>query len=150
MIVPFRFCTTVLFYAQNCPHPVCLPHEDIANLIINFFLSPQVGAKAAVFATASALGVAGATTFTSTTELNLGEAAMSVISGLIPVAHASSDALHPAAYPWNHRLPWQSFDHNSIRRGFKVYQNVCASCHSLNVRLSRKSLVFMFLMITQF
>jgi hypothetical protein len=94
----------------------------------------QVGAKAAVLATAGALGVAGATTYSSATDGKVGEYAMNLLAGLFPEAHASSDALHPAAYPWNHRLPWQSFDHMSIRRGFKVYQNVCASCHSLNVR----------------
>jgi len=45
--------------------------------------------------------------------------------------HASEDKLHPPHYPWNHRYPWQSLDHASIRRGFKVYQQVCSTCHSL-------------------
>lgn len=47
-------------------------------------------------------------------------------------AHASSDALVPAQHPWSHGKPWESFDHASIRRGFQVYQAVCANCHSLN------------------
>jgi len=54
-----------------------------------------------------------------------------LMSGAMPVAHASGDDLHAAAYPWNHRLPWQSFDYRAIRRGFKVYQQVCSTCHSL-------------------
>jgi len=51
-----------------------------------------------------------------------------------------SSALQPAAYPWNHRLPWQSFDHASIRRGHKVYTQVCATCHSLD-RIAYRHLV---------
>lgn len=47
-------------------------------------------------------------------------------------ADCSSSALQPPSYPWNHRLPWQSFDHASIRRGHKVYTQVCSTCHSLN------------------
>lgn len=46
-------------------------------------------------------------------------------------ANASSDGLEPTYYPWSHRLPWQSFDHASIRRGFQVYKQVCATCHSV-------------------
>jgi ubiquinol-cytochrome c reductase cytochrome c1 subunit len=53
---------------------------------------------------------------------------------------ASSDALHVPAQPWNHNLPWESFDYRSIRRGFQVYKNVCANCHSLNA-LSYRHLV---------
>jgi len=48
-------------------------------------------------------------------------------------AHASSARLEPPEYPWNHRYPWQSFDHASIRRGFQVYKQVCATCHSLDL-----------------
>eukprot|EP01114_Cavostelium_apophysatum_P019403 TRINITY_DN624_c0_g1_i1.p1 TRINITY_DN624_c0_g1~~TRINITY_DN624_c0_g1_i1.p1 ORF type:complete len:289 (+),score=54.97 TRINITY_DN624_c0_g1_i1:208-1074(+) len=48
-------------------------------------------------------------------------------------AHASSAKLEPTPYPWNHRYPWQSFDHASIRRGFQVYKQVCSTCHSLDL-----------------
>ncbi|KAK9470947.1 cytochrome C1 family-domain-containing protein [Dipodascopsis tothii] len=41
--------------------------------------------------------------------------------------------LHPAEYPWPHNGLTQGFDHQSLRRGFQVYQEVCASCHSLNL-----------------
>ncbi|KAL6049635.1 iso-1-cytochrome c [Balamuthia mandrillaris] len=47
-------------------------------------------------------------------------------------AHASG-AVRPPEYPWSHRLPWQSFDHASIRRGHQVFSEVCSSCHSLNL-----------------
>ncbi|GAM24213.1 hypothetical protein SAMD00019534_073880 [Acytostelium subglobosum LB1] len=45
----------------------------------------------------------------------------------------SDDFAQPPEYPWNHRFPWQSFDHASIRRGHHVYTQVCATCHSLDM-----------------
>ncbi|KAG2053693.1 cytochrome c1, component of the mitochondrial respiratory chain [Suillus hirtellus] len=57
--------------------------------------------------------------------------------------HANSladDGLHPTAYPWSHKGLFDSFDHSSIRRGFQVYQEVCAACHSLD-RIAWRNLV---------
>jgi len=48
-------------------------------------------------------------------------------------ANASSAKLDPPEYPWSHRYPWQALDHASIRRGFQVYKQVCATCHSLDL-----------------
>jgi ubiquinol-cytochrome c reductase cytochrome c1 subunit len=45
----------------------------------------------------------------------------------------ADEALPAPRYPWNHRYPWQGFDHASIRRGYKVYSQVCAACHSLDL-----------------
>ncbi|KAK9463305.1 cytochrome C1 family-domain-containing protein [Lipomyces oligophaga] len=41
--------------------------------------------------------------------------------------------LHPTEYPWPHSGALDAFDHQSLRRGFQVYQEVCAACHSLNL-----------------
>lgn len=41
------------------------------------------------------------------------------------------DVLHPPSFPWPSNAPWQGFDHASIRRGWTVYKEVCAACHSL-------------------
>ncbi|KAK9457764.1 cytochrome C1 family-domain-containing protein [Dipodascopsis uninucleata] len=41
--------------------------------------------------------------------------------------------LHPAEYPWPHAGWFSTFDHQSLRRGFQVYREVCAACHSLNL-----------------
>jgi len=49
------------------------------------------------------------------------------------IAFASSAKLDAPEYPWTHRYPWQAFDHASIRRGFQVYKQVCATCHSLDL-----------------
>ncbi|KAI5306129.1 cytochrome c1, partial [Ascosphaera atra] len=51
-----------------------------------------------------------------------------------PEGHAMTPAeegLHPTHYPWEHMKWTKSFDHQALRRGFQVYREVCASCHSL-------------------
>ncbi|XP_075490905.1 cytochrome c1-2, heme protein, mitochondrial-like [Primulina tabacum] len=60
-------------------------------------------------------------------------------SGLLScatVAYASDEAEHgleSASYPWPHKGILSSYDHASIRRGHQVYQQVCASCHSMSL-----------------
>ncbi|KAH7926431.1 cytochrome c1, component of the mitochondrial respiratory chain [Leucogyrophana mollusca] len=57
--------------------------------------------------------------------------------------HANSladDGLHPGVYPWPHKGLFDTFDHASIRRGFQVYREVCAACHSLD-RIAWRNLV---------
>ncbi|KAE9466405.1 hypothetical protein C3L33_01684, partial [Rhododendron williamsianum] len=43
-------------------------------------------------------------------------------------------------YPWPHEGILSSYDHGSIRRGHQVYQQVCASCHSMGL-ISYRDLV---------
>ncbi|KAH7022968.1 cytochrome c1, heme protein precursor [Ilyonectria destructans] len=60
-----------------------------------------------------------------------------------PVAFASTPAeegLHSTQYPWVHSQMFKTYDHQALRRGFQVYQEVCASCHSLS-RVPYRSLV---------
>ncbi|KAG6007169.1 cytochrome c1 [Claviceps maximensis] len=60
-----------------------------------------------------------------------------------PVAFAASPAeegLHATAYPWVHQQWLKTFDHQALRRGFQVYREVCASCHSLS-RIPYRTLV---------
>jgi len=40
-------------------------------------------------------------------------------------------ALHPPSLPWSHSGPIDSLDHASVRRGYMVYKQVCAACHSM-------------------
>ncbi|KAJ7224466.1 cytochrome C1 family-domain-containing protein [Mycena pura] len=61
----------------------------------------------------------------------------------LPQVHASLDSdegLHPPAYPWSHMGLFDTFDHASIRRGYQVYREVCAACHSLD-RIAWRNLV---------
>lgn len=45
---------------------------------------------------------------------------------------ASEHGLHAPSYQWSHNGPFETFDHASIRRGYQVYREVCAACHSLD------------------
>lgn len=44
---------------------------------------------------------------------------------------ASGTEVHPQAMPWNHKGIISSLDHASVRRGYQVYKQVCAACHSM-------------------
>jgi ubiquinol-cytochrome c reductase cytochrome c1 subunit len=66
-----------------------------------------------------ALGAAAAGT------LGLGVALQTAVS-------AAALELHPPAYPWSHSGYLSSLDHASMRRGYQVYKQVCAACHSMN------------------
>ena len=44
---------------------------------------------------------------------------------------ASDAGCRPAAYPWYHQGMFATFDHASVRRGYEVYKQVCAACHSM-------------------
>jgi len=46
---------------------------------------------------------------------------------------ANEDSLHPAEHAWSHGGWLSAYDHSSIRRGHQVYQEVCASCHSVDL-----------------
>jgi len=39
--------------------------------------------------------------------------------------------IHAPNLPWSHSGPFDSLDHASIRRGYQVYKQVCAACHSM-------------------
>jgi len=60
--------------------------------------------------------------------------------GEVHAGHLSDEGLHPSSYPWPHRGWFDTFDHASIRRGYQVYREVCAACHSLD-RIAWRNLV---------
>eukprot|EP01023_Acetabularia_acetabulum_P002310 TRINITY_DN1090_c0_g1_i1.p1 TRINITY_DN1090_c0_g1~~TRINITY_DN1090_c0_g1_i1.p1 ORF type:complete len:299 (+),score=67.86 TRINITY_DN1090_c0_g1_i1:77-973(+) len=55
--------------------------------------------------------------------------------GFTSVAAAEDEGeegMHAPTMPWSHNSGLlRSLDHTAIRRGFQVYQQVCASCHSV-------------------
>ncbi|OBZ73492.1 Cytochrome c1, heme protein, mitochondrial [Grifola frondosa] len=78
-------------------------------------------------------------TLASATVLAVGSVAWYTnLYGTLPFigeVHANSPAeegLHSPQYPWSHSGLLDSFDHASIRRGYQVYREVCAACHSLD------------------
>ncbi|EOA24699.1 hypothetical protein CARUB_v10017977mg [Capsella rubella] len=48
-------------------------------------------------------------------------------------ADEAEHGLESPNYPWPHDGILSSYDHASIRRGHQVYQQVCASCHSMSL-----------------
>ncbi|XP_059614424.1 cytochrome c1, heme protein, mitochondrial [Phlebotomus argentipes] len=44
---------------------------------------------------------------------------------------ASGTEVHAPQLPWSHSGLISSLDHASIRRGYEVYKQVCAACHSM-------------------
>lgn len=53
---------------------------------------------------------------------------------------SGEDHIPALDHGWPHHGAMSSFDHASIRRGFQVYRQVCASCHSVN-KIAFRSLV---------
>lgn len=63
-----------------------------------------------------------------------------VVYGEMLPAMAEEESVHPPHYPWNHAGKMDTFDAASIRRGYEVYRQVCAACHSLD-RIAFRNLV---------
>jgi ubiquinol-cytochrome c reductase cytochrome c1 subunit len=57
--------------------------------------------------------------------------AASIASARSVRANQEEDGLHPPHYKWPHTGVFTAYDHASLRRGFQVYKEVCAACHSL-------------------
>jgi ubiquinol-cytochrome c reductase cytochrome c1 subunit len=51
-----------------------------------------------------------------------------------PLAHAQEEATAPLPHPgWSFDGPFGTYDRAALQRGFQVYQEVCANCHSLSL-----------------
>jgi ubiquinol-cytochrome c reductase cytochrome c1 subunit len=53
---------------------------------------------------------------------------------------AEEEVVHPPHQPWSHSGKLDTFDSASIRRGYEVYKQVCAACHSME-RIAFRNLV---------
>ncbi len=64
----------------------------------------------------------------------LSAAVLAVSLTALPLApaQAAGDAKHPAAIDWSFNGPFGTYDRNALRRGYQVYVEVCAACHSMN------------------
>lgn len=94
----------------------------------------------------AAAAAAAAATATATTAVSLTSSRQSTFNppfhplSLTRIVHADDEALHPPHIHWPHSSYLGSFDAAAIRRGYEVYRNVCASCHSMN-RIAFRNLV---------
>ncbi|HRK24643.1 MAG TPA: cytochrome c1 [Beijerinckiaceae bacterium] len=60
--------------------------------------------------------------------------ASGLIAGAASIAHAAGgDTPKPEKQSWSFSGPFGTFDRAQLQRGFKVYKEVCANCHSLNL-----------------
>jgi len=48
------------------------------------------------------------------------------------LASASADMVHSSKLQWPHSGWFDTYDHQALRRGYQVYRQVCAACHSMN------------------
>lgn len=53
------------------------------------------------------------------------------VTAVPTITFLSDDAVPPPSYPWRHTGFFSSFDYAAVRRGYQVYREVCASCHSI-------------------
>ena len=53
------------------------------------------------------------------------------------VAIAAGGTEHPPARKWHFQGPFGTYDRAAAQRGFQVYQEVCAACHSLSLMAYR-------------
>lgn len=53
-------------------------------------------------------------------------------AGVLP-ATAAGDRIDPPRASWSFAGPFGTFDRAQLQRGYKVYKEVCASCHSANL-----------------
>jgi len=76
-------------------------------------VSVGLGKKAALMAVGAVTGVGGAVAYKLDQEVK------------------ANMALHAPKLPWSHSGMIDSLDHASVRRGYQVYKQVCAACHSM-------------------
>ena len=60
--------------------------------------------------------------------------AVSLLAGTAgAVSAAGGDTVHPPRQSWSFSGPFGTFDRAQLQRGFKVYKEVCAACHSMKL-----------------
>lgn len=54
-------------------------------------------------------------------------------AGSLAPAQAAGGGVKPPAYNWSFAGPFGTFDRAQLQRGYKVYREVCASCHAMSL-----------------
>eukprot|EP00039_Didymoeca_costata_P018283 m.332880 g.332880 ORF g.332880 m.332880 type:complete len:304 (-) comp17020_c0_seq1:150-1061(-) len=93
--------------------------------------STQAGASTTSSTWRAAMGLCGTVAVGSGAALAYGE--------MLPIL-AEEEFVHPPHQLWNHLGYTETFDHASIRRGYEVYKQVCAACHSMD-RIAFRNMV---------
>lgn len=53
------------------------------------------------------------------------------VAGFASLAWAAGGGIHPKSVDWSFNGPFGRYDKEQVKRGWKVYAGVCASCHGL-------------------
>lgn len=56
-----------------------------------------------------------------------------ILGALSAPAFAATEGKHPEPLDWSFNGPFGKFDQAELQRGYKVYREVCAQCHSMNL-----------------
>jgi ubiquinol-cytochrome c reductase cytochrome c1 subunit len=62
-----------------------------------------------------------------------GAAATAYVFGDWNVDASHAENAPSATFPWPHQAMTKGYDHNSLRRGYEVYRQVCSTCHSIDL-----------------
>ncbi|WP_439491968.1 cytochrome c1 [Bosea sp. (in: a-proteobacteria)] len=66
--------------------------------------------------------------------LSVRSAALGLLLAALPLtAQAAGARVEPPALSWSFSGPFGTFDRAQLQRGYKVYKEVCASCHSASL-----------------
>jgi ubiquinol-cytochrome c reductase cytochrome b/c1 subunit len=66
--------------------------------------------------------------------LSVRSAAFGLLLAALPLtAQAAGERVEPPALSWSFSGPFGTFDRAQLQRGYKVYKEVCASCHSASL-----------------
>uniref|UniRef100_A0A0D6R8Q5 Cytochrome c domain-containing protein n=1 Tax=Araucaria cunninghamii TaxID=56994 RepID=A0A0D6R8Q5_ARACU len=105
------------------------------RLLQNLYRRPTLAQAAPAFSSKQSQDGGDSVSMKSLSALTLLGAGVSAFFGFATIAAAdeAEHGLECPNYPWPHRGILSSYDHASIRRGHQVYQQVCASCHSMSL-----------------
>jgi ubiquinol-cytochrome c reductase cytochrome c1 subunit len=59
-------------------------------------------------------------------------AGLAVTLGIMPAVYAAEEGMGPEAQEWSFSGPFGHYDRAALQRGFHVFKDVCANCHSLS------------------
>jgi ubiquinol-cytochrome c reductase cytochrome c1 subunit len=57
---------------------------------------------------------------------------IAAVVAFAPLSAQAAEAKHPHPQEWSFSGPFGTFDQGAVQRGFQVYKEVCASCHTMN------------------
>ncbi|KAI9225802.1 MAG: cytochrome C1 family-domain-containing protein [Piptocephalis tieghemiana] len=120
-----------------------LPLARSSALLTGRLVARQTTSQVRSVSTATVKQTSTSAKYTTLAGLGLGmTATYAYLQAQSAQAHAETaeTGLHAPHLPWEHHSPFKTFDHAAIRRGYQVYKEVCAACHSMD-RIAFRNLI---------